>query len=163
MSLLCASQRSLRLNAFKTPNGSNLLQQTIDRATLSTLIFQFRNLHPLLLHRITLTNCHGIILQRLVVNRYTIWSSNRIHPSVSSADSILLFVVATEIRFQLIENSFGFFIQAIFLHQRQHSNLIRSQRCRNRKHHTLIAFFAISRSKFLFFVRVRQDRKEQPI
>ena len=63
-------------------------------------------------------------------------SSDSVLTTVSLADAVLLVILVIEIIFDLINDFLSEFRKAVFLEQWKHSNLDRSERCRNTEHNS---------------------------
>src|SRR5690606_2363617 len=77
---------------------------------------------------------HGVVFQRLIVDRDTEWRTNSILPAVTFADGVFLVVLDVIVYFKTIEDFPSFVMQSILRSKRQSSCLHRSQRRMEEKH-----------------------------
>ena len=78
--------------------------------------------------------------------------------TIALTDRILLIILAVEVELQLVDDLTSLLGQTIFLHQRHHSTLHRSEGSRQLQHHAGLAIL-----EFLLLVSMTHDREEHTI
>ena len=116
------------------------------------------NLDALLLHGVTLAQCHGVVLEGLVVNSDTIRSTDCILTAIALADGILLLIVSSEIKFEFVDDFACLFGKSVLTYKREHGAFYRCERRGEMEHYTLFATF-----KFLFLVRGAEHTQEHAV
>ena len=104
-----------------------VLQETCDGHLVFDDAAQVSDVHTLLLHRVTITECHRVVLQRLVVHRHAEWSTDGILTTVTLTDLVFLLVLAVEVELQAVDNLTSLLWQTVLLREWEHCQLDRSQ------------------------------------
>src|ERR1041385_3311316 len=95
---------------------SDVREQALDRTRFFQHSFDLTDLNPVLLHAVAMTKRNGVILQRLVIDGHAEWCSDSIHTAIALSNGVLIFVITTEIQFQIIQDSQRLFRQSVLLH-----------------------------------------------
>ena len=133
-------------------------QQRCDAYTVCNDIVQFGDSHAFLLHGITVTQSHAVVFQSLMVYSYAVRSTNGILTAVTLADGVFLVVLAMEVELQVVDDFACLFGQSVFLYQRHHSQLHRSQGSGKFQYYARFTILQL-----LFTIGSRHDAEEHAV
>ncbi len=84
---------------------------------------QVGDVYACLLHGVAFAECHGVVLEGLVVYGDAEWSAYCVLAAVAFADCVFLFIVCGEVEFEVVDNLAGLFGESVFTHEGQHGAL----------------------------------------
>src|SRR5262245_26675631 len=96
--------------------------------------------NPVLLQRVAIAYCHRSILHRLTIHGDAEWRADFVLAAIASADCARLVVEHWERLAQILRQLLGKLGHAVFLHQRKHAGLDRSERGREAEHRAAFGF-----------------------
>jgi hypothetical protein len=136
----------------------NFLEKLVDAHLLSQEANEVVDVDALLLHAVAVAECHGVILECLVVDGDTVRCTDSVLATIAFTDRVFLVVLASEVITEGMLYLSCFLGEAIFLDEGQHGAFYRREGCGEVEHYA-----AVTVLQFLVLIAGAKHAKEHTV